>query len=796
MRLSSMVSGLIAGALFLGPGLCGAQLPRTVQPWTVETAIRMPYFADLLENYSTGIFEYTPARAILPSPDGHRFAVMLRHGDLAADQLVSELYIYDTRQVLQAVAAGHRTAPAPLRTLIRRSASPAPAIRYLRWTADSSALVFQTVDPNVRGETLSASQREETAGAIASISRFDVGDGNITELLGPGYFENSRAGLSFSVSGPFLLFAAKRRAGERDVPAPNRYPISLVTPETLNGFGRERRETVFGAEALFLAHNGEVRRIDLAGAPTVFAGSLSPRGDKAVVARDGHLVMLDLATMSVQELPGSPEVSEQSEIIWVSDGTRLVITNRGQLSDYSLTSMHSTEIGPAAFSGRGLPITELIGRDQLLRVCMCGRRAPDGSVPYVYYRQSGAGWERTTTSTGIDVINVEIQRESMSQQPSRFDPPAPPLTRFSNGLTIFIRESANDPQRLVASNGRHELRLMGPSPVLRNVALGRSEVVEWVGPDGVSERGLLTLPPSYQRGERIPLVIQFYNFMPQVFRPEGPSPEGYAAQLLAAHGMAVLGVNNPDYEVRHEGERIVERAGDRAVQSVDAAVAVLSARGIADPARVGLVGFSHGGYFSFYAITRPNRVRPAAAMSWDSHYTSLGAYLRSAVQHFPSAPAGIGANSLNGGYPDPTINFWSNKDRWFRELIGFNIDRIQTPYFAAMNGLNPGDYGSASELLGLFATAHRPFELMNVPFGTHPYARPRERAAAMTLTVDWMSFWLQGQEDPDPAKREQYTRWRDMRTRWQRQQAWEAAGHPVASTPPADFQPAVAVNQP
>jgi len=30
--------------------------------------------------------------------------------------------------------------------------------------------------------------------------------------------------------------------------------------------------------------------------------------------------------------------------------------------------------------------------------------------------------------------------------------------------------------------------------------------------------------------------------------------------------------------------------------------------------------------------------------------------------------------------------------------------------------------------------------------------------------VDWYRFWLQGYEDPNPAKAEQYERWRALRS--------------------------------
>jgi hypothetical protein len=41
---------------------------------------------------------------------------------------------------------------------------------------------------------------------------------------------------------------------------------------------------------------------------------------------------------------------------------------------------------------------------------------------------------------------------------------------------------------------------------------------------------------------------------------------------------------------------------------------------------------------------------------------------------------------------------------------------------------------------------------------TNPLARLVTQGGA----VDWYRFWLQGYEDPDPAKAEQYERWEDL----------------------------------
>ena len=40
---------------------------------------------------------------------------------------------------------------------------------------------------------------------------------------------------------------------------------------------------------------------------------------------------------------------------------------------------------------------------------------------------------------------------------------------------------------------------------------------------------------------------------------------------------------------------------------------------------------------------------------------------------------------------------------------------------------------------------------------------PAERMASQGLSVDWFRFWMQGYEDSDPAKAEQYRRWQELR---------------------------------
>ncbi len=53
--------------------------------------------------------------------------------------------------------------------------------------------------------------------------------------------------------------------------------------------------------------------------------------------------------------------------------------------------------------------------------------------------------------------------------------------------------------------------------------------------------------------------------------------------------------------------------------------------------------------------------------------------------------------------------------------------------------------------------------MVYLPEAEHVLVRPWERMVSQGGDVDWFDFWLNGHEDPDPAKAEQYARWRKLR---------------------------------
>ena|SRR6266496_3204768 len=98
--------------------------------------------------------------------------------------------------------------------------------------------------------------------------------------------------------------------------------------------------------------------------------------------------------------------------------------------------------------------------------------------------------------------------------------------------------------------------------------------------------------------------------------------------------------------------------------------------------------------------------------------------------------------------------------RTLRHSPGFNLDKISAPVLLQAIGRNlPGEWEWFSGLSRL----NKPVDMLYLPFGSHILVKPWEQFASEQATVDWFTFWLKGEEDPAPAKADQYKRWRELR---------------------------------
>jgi hypothetical protein len=88
------------------------------------------------------------------------------------------------------------------------------------------------------------------------------------------------------------------------------------------------------------------------------------------------------------------------------------------------------------------------------------------------------------------------------------------------------------------------------------------------------------------------------------------------------------------------------------------------------------------------------------------------------------------------------------------------LDKIRTPILLQSILAPLGEWEVYAGLHWL----KKPVELLNFyPEGVHELVRPQQRYLSQQSVVDWYCFWLNGEEDPDPAKAEQYKRWRELK---------------------------------
>ncbi len=136
--------------------------------------------------------------------------------------------------------------------------------------------------------------------------------------------------------------------------------------------------------------------------------------------------------------------------------------------------------------------------------------------------------------------------------------------------------------------------------------LGGARIIEWYGIDGAETARGRFLPPGYEKGRRVPLVVWVYggsNGSEYVnrFGFYGDMPV-FNMHVLATRG---YGVPLPDAPLR-EGRSMLDLA-NTVIPGVNAAIE----QGYADPDRLAVMGQSYGSYSTLALIAQTHRFKAA-----------------------------------------------------------------------------------------------------------------------------------------------------------------------------------------
>jgi dipeptidyl aminopeptidase/acylaminoacyl peptidase len=184
----------------------------------------------------------------------------------------------------------------------------------------------------------------------------------------------------------------------------------------------------------------------------------------------------------------------------------------------------------------------------------------------------------------------------------------------------------------------------------RDFALPRQEKVSWKGADGVTIEGILYYPIGYQQGRRYPLVVQLhggpvlsdkFGFGPGVILNYVPvlTGKGYAVLRPNFRGSAGYG---PAF-IRD----IVNHYFNNMHLDVMAGIDALIQKGIADPDRLAVTGWSAGGTLVNKLITFTDRFKAASSGAGVANWVSLMAQTDALTRRtfwFGGTPWDKGAN--------------------------------------------------------------------------------------------------------------------------------------------------------
>lgn len=310
----------------------------------------------------------------------------------------------------------------------------------------------------------------------------------------------------------------------------------------------------------------------------------------------------------------------------------------------------------------------------------------------------------------------------------------------------LVESNTTPPQIAFLDTTTGQVRtLVDLNPSFRDLRLSPAERIEGTNRYGDQWYGYLVKPLGYAPGIRYPLIVTTYRSGDYFLR--GASGDQNPIQVYAAEGFAVFCFDvgrSRNVRPGHFEETILEWSSPTA--SMEAAIDLLNNRGVIDPRRVGIAGFSHGEEIAGYAVLHTHLFRAAVgAALYDPCFYFLGG------TEWWSAFKTMGL----GGWPDgPSKSNWDEID------MPAHADRIQT---AILENTSDTEYLIYLPLYRSLVDLGKPVELYIYPQELHVRNQPRHRFEIYERNLDWFLFWLKGEESRDPAKREQYRRWEQLR---------------------------------
>jgi dienelactone hydrolase len=298
---------------------------------------------------------------------------------------------------------------------------------------------------------------------------------------------------------------------------------------------------------------------------------------------------------------------------------------------------------------------------------------------------------------------------------------------------LFTRQAYDDsPDAFVGPDLRSAKQVTTTNPFLSKYAWGRSEVVEFTSGRGQRLQGTLYYPAGYEAGRKYPMVVYLYEKLSDnVHRFVAPSErEYYNTTAFTSHGYLVF---QPDivFRPREPGVSVVECVGP--------AVKKVVAMGVADPARVGVVGHSWGGFDAAYLATHTDifaaSVAGAAITNLVSNYGN---------HHWTSGIAET--DHIETGQQRMEVPLYEDLQAYIRNSAVFNVHNMKTPLLLEV-GDNDGTvhWHQGVELYNIARRAKKDVVMLAYGGEDHGLRRKANQIDYQRRILQWFGHYLKNE---------------------------------------------------
>jgi dipeptidyl aminopeptidase/acylaminoacyl peptidase len=453
-----------------------------------------------------------------------------------------------------------------------------------------------------------------------------------------------------------------------------------------------------------------------------FRGQASDRYKRNITAQNlySDLYLLETATGRIERLTKNDEVGE-SELRFSPDARWIAFSAADDLEQYSMANarVYLRPVGDA-----GKPFRKL-------------GSSFDGDVTIEFWSADGAtiyfndGIRATNQLLALDVRQDAVRQlthEKASLSVERDQNSGVLLISYSDATTPPATFTVKSIEQ--APNRGAWIQLTDPNPQVRSFALGEQEEITWRSKDGTAVGGVLVKPLGYRAGQRYPLIVAIHG---------GPASAdvlgfngGYGSQVYAGAGYAVLRPNyrgSTNYGQKHK-TGIVGNYFAPGYEDIMAGVDHLIAQGIADPDRMGALGWSAGGHWSNWILVQTNRFKAISSGAGTSNWISM--YAQSDVQRNRQYYLGnrLPYDDFDAYWNQSPLKYIKNAKTPTMIHVVEGDPRVPSPQSVELH--------MALKQLGV------PTELFMYPGSTHGIPDPRNQLAKAVSEMAWMDFYVRG----------------------------------------------------